>query len=110
MLFRLGPPLPTNPRMKDPLKRAFLGRFGEYYRSKSLTIQVLFSRKHCGPKFAADFLFYLRKLDECMSCLIGIEEFRGRHNFTQTFAKRAFTCGNSARDPNRRHCSNLTAA
>ena len=110
MLFRLGPPLATNPRMKDPLKRAFLGRVGKYYRSKSLSIQVFFRRKHCGSKFAANIFFYLRKLDECASCFIGIKKFRGRQNLTQTVTKRAFTCGNSTGDPNRRHYLHLTAA
>ena len=40
MPFRLCPPLAANPRMKDPLKRAFFGRVGEHYRSKLRSIQV----------------------------------------------------------------------
>jgi len=40
MLLRLCPPLAANPRMQDPLKGAFFGRVGEYYRSKLGSIQV----------------------------------------------------------------------
>lgn len=40
MPFRLCPPLAANPRMKDPLKRAFFARVGKHYRSKLGPIQV----------------------------------------------------------------------
>ena len=40
MPFRLCPPLAANPRMQDPLKRAFFGRVAEYYGSKLGSIQV----------------------------------------------------------------------
>ena len=40
MLFRLRHPLATNPRMKDLLKRASLGRVCKYYRPKFRSIQV----------------------------------------------------------------------
>ena len=40
MLFRLCPPLAANPRMEDPLERAFFGRVGEHYRAKLRPIQV----------------------------------------------------------------------
>ena len=40
MAFRLDPPLATNPRMEDLLKRAFLSRVAKYYCSKFLSIQV----------------------------------------------------------------------
>ena len=39
MLFRLGTPLAANPRMEDPLKRAFLSCVAKYYRSKFRAIQ-----------------------------------------------------------------------
>jgi hypothetical protein len=40
MPFRLSPPLATNPRVENLLKRAFPGRVAEYYRSEFLSIQV----------------------------------------------------------------------
>jgi len=40
-----------------------------------------------------------------MRCLIGIKKLRRRKKFTQTVAKSAFTCGDSAGDSDRRHDS-----
>jgi len=40
MLFCHCPPLAANPRMEDPLKRAFFGRVAKDYRAKLRPIQV----------------------------------------------------------------------
>jgi hypothetical protein len=45
-----------------------------------------------------------------MSRRICIEESRDRQKLAQAFDERAFTRGNSAGNPNRRHDANLTGA
>jgi hypothetical protein len=89
--------------MKDPLKRAFFGRVGEYYRSKPRSIQVASGRKHACAEFTPDLLLNFRPIQQRMSRRICIEECCARQKLAQTFYERAFTRGNSAGNPNRRH-------
>jgi hypothetical protein len=103
MPFRLRHPLATNPRVKNLFERAPLGRVAEHYRPKFRSIQVPCRRKDFTAKLTQDFLFHFWKFGERTRCQIGIEEFRRRQNLTQTVTKGAFACGNSARDPDRRH-------
>ena len=103
MLFRFGPPLAANPRMEDPLKRAFFGRVGEYYRSKFRSIQGSIAWKYLAAEFFSNLLFHLRKLNESVRRLVGIEKFRCGKNLAQTSAKCAFTSANSTGDSDRRH-------
>ena len=110
MLFRLCPPLAANPRMKDPLKRAFFGRVSEHYGSKRGSIQVASAGKDSRPKFTPNLLLNFRLTQELVSRLICIKECSVRHKLPQTFDKGAFTRGNSAGDPDRRHDANITEA
>jgi len=103
MPFRLSSPLAANPRMENPLKRASPGRVAKHYCSKFLSIQVAVAGKDGAAKLDANFLFYLRKFYESVRCFIRIEEIRCGNDLAQAFAERAFTCGNSAGDPNRGH-------
>src|SRR5437016_7799664 len=100
MPFRLCPPLAANPRMEDPLKRAFFVRVGKYYGSKLRSIQVACRGKHLRAKFTPDLFLNLRPIQQRMSCLVCIEEGCDRQKLAQTFDERAFTRGNSAGNPN----------
>ena len=89
--------------MEDLLKRASLGRVAKYYCSKSLSIQVAVAWKDAAAKFRTNFWLHPRKLDDSVRCLVSIEEFRCGKDLVETFAERAFTRGNSARDSDCRH-------
>ena len=103
MPFRLCPPLAANPRMEDPLKRAFFCRVAKHYRSDLRSIQVACGRKQLPAKVAPDLFLNFRPIQERMSRLIGVEERCDRQKLPQAFHERAFTRGNSAGNPNRRH-------
>src|SRR5215471_2079465 len=103
MPFRLCPPLTANPRMEDPLKRAFFCRVAEHYRSYLRSIQVACGRKQLRAKLAPDLFLNFRPIQERVSRLIGVEERCDRQELPQAFHERAFTRGNSAGNPNRRH-------
>ena len=110
MLFRLCPPFAANPRMKDPLKRAFFGRVGKYYRAKLRSIQVACAGKHLRAKFTPDLLFNFGPTQQRMSRLVCIEECCDRQKLAQTFDECAFTRGNSASNSKCRHDANVTGA
>ena len=103
MPFRLRHPLATNPRVKNLFERASFGRVAKHYRPNFRSIQVPGQGKDFVAKLSEDFLFHFWKFDERMRREIGVEEFRRWQNFAQTVTKRAFACGNSARDSDRRH-------
>ncbi len=105
MRFRFSAPLTANPRMENLFERTFFVRIAKYYRSKCFSIQVPVVRKDSSAKFVTDLLFHFRKIHQQMRCLIGIKKLRRRKKLTQTVAKSAFTCGDSAGDPDRRHDS-----
>lgn len=109
MPFRLRHPLATNPRVKNLFERVSLGRVSEHYRPKFRSIQVPIWRKDVAAKLTEDFLFHFGKFHERTRCLIGIKEFRRRHNLAQAVTKRAFACRDSARDSDRRHGATVTA-
>jgi hypothetical protein len=110
MLFRLCPPLAANPRMKDLLKRQFFGRVGEHYGAKLRSIQVACAGKHLRAKFAPDFFLNFRPIQKRMCRLVCIEECCDRLKLAKTFDECAFTRGNSAGNPNRRHDMDITGA
>src|SRR5437763_12795780 len=107
MLCRLSFPLAANPRMQDPLKRTFLRGVGKYYRPNFSSVQVGVTGKNVAAKLGANFLFHLSRLEKIVRRFVGIKEFRCGDNLPQTFTKRAFTGGDSAGDPNRRHRTNV---
>ena|SRR5215831_6764676 len=103
MPFRLCPPLAANPRMQDLFERALFFCVAKYYGAKFVSIQVPGVGENSFAKRFSDFSLDLRKLDQSVSCFVGIEEFRRGKHPAQTFAKRAFTRGNPSGDPDGRH-------
>ena len=81
MPFRLYPPLAANPRMEDPLKRAFFCRVAEHYRSYLRSIQVACGRKHLRAKVTPDLFLNFRPIQKRMRRLVCIEKGRNRQKF-----------------------------
>ena len=81
MPFRLCPPLAANPRMEDPLKRAFFCRVAEHYRSYLRAIQVACGRKDLRTKVAPDLFLNFRPIQKSMRRLVCIEKGRNRQKF-----------------------------
>jgi hypothetical protein len=96
--------------MEDPLKRAFFCRVAEHYRSDLRSIQVACGRKDLRAKVAPDLFLNFRPIQERMCRLVCIEECCDRLKLAKTFDECAFTRGNSAGNPNRRHDMDITGA
>jgi hypothetical protein len=95
--------LPANPGMENLFERLPFGGVLKDYRAECLPIQVAVAGKNAEAEFSEQLLFNFLKIDKLPSDVIGVEKPGGGKNLAEALAKRAFTCGNSARDPNRWH-------
>jgi hypothetical protein len=89
--------------MENLFERLLFGGVLEDYRADCLPVQVAVAGKDAEPEFGQELLFNFLKVDQLTRDGIGVEKLGSGKDLAQTIAESAFTCGNSARDPYRRH-------